>query len=120
MPAIAVTPPVKSNASPEMMFRISACRFRKAGVLATPHQSRCAAFWGLRGLRVGGSCRPCEDVPAGRLLRFAPLGRRDAHMVLEGALERRFGLVPDRLRHGAGGKLRSLQLVRCERHPDIR
>src|ERR1700692_2083645 len=32
-------------------------------------------FGGLRGLRrlcVGGSCRPCEDVPAGRPLHFAP------------------------------------------------
>src|SRR5260370_14364282 len=76
-------------------------------------------FGGLRRLRVGGSYRPCEDVPAGWLLHFAPLRRSDAHVTLEGALERRFGLVPDRLRHGAGGKGRSLQFVCRERHPNV-
>src|SRR5258708_11148790 len=76
-------------------------------------------FGGLRRLSVGGNCRPSEDVPAGRLLHFAPLRRSDPHVTLEGALERRLGLVPHRLRHGAGGKGRSLQFVRCEHHPDV-
>ena len=34
-------------------------------------------------------------------------GRSDAHRLLEGALERRLGLVADRLCHGAGGEGRS-------------
>src|SRR6266849_9944714 len=66
-----------------------------------------------------GGCRPCEDVSAGLLLCLAPLCRSDSHVALEGALEGRFRLIAYRLSHRAGGKRRSLQFVRCKRHPDV-
>src|SRR5260370_16014684 len=34
-------------------------------------------------------------------------------------MEVRVGMFPGRLGHGAGGKGRSLQFVRCEHHPDV-
>ena len=54
-------------------------------------------------LRLGANadCGACEDFTS---LSFAPLSRRDAHVALEGALEGRFGLVPDHLRYAASGK----------------
>jgi hypothetical protein len=66
-----------------------------------PRSSRVVAI-GLDRIRVAGDRRPCEDILAGRLLHLAPLRRRDAHVALERALERRFGLIADSLRHGAG------------------
>src|ERR1700752_369717 len=47
----------------------------------------------LRRLRTKGRGRPCEYVPARRLLHLAPLCRSDTHMALEGTLECRFGLA---------------------------
>src|SRR6267154_6221879 len=74
---------------------------------------------GFYRIRVAEDRQPCNDILAGRLLHLAPLRRSDAHVALEGTLERRFGLIPDRLRHGTGRKRRFLQLVRGERHPDV-
>src|SRR5258708_29357000 len=72
---------------------------------------------GFYRIRVAEDRQPCKDILAGRLLHLAPLRRSNAHVALERALERRFGLIPDRLRHAAGRKRRFLQFVPAQRHP---
>src|SRR6267143_1554930 len=74
---------------------------------------------GFYRIRVAEDRQPCKDILAGRLLHLAPLRRSDAQVALERTLERRFGLIPNRLRHSAGRQRRSLQFVRCKRHPDV-
>src|SRR6267142_7113978 len=74
---------------------------------------------GFYRIRVAEDRQPCKDILAGRLLHLAPLRRSNAHVALERALERRFGLIADCLRHGAGRKRRFFQFVRGERHPNV-
>src|SRR5258705_14015547 len=70
-------------------------------------------------IRLAEDRRPCKDILAGWLQYLAPLRRSNTHVALERALERRFGLIPHCLGHGAGRKRRFLQFVGGERHPDV-
>ena len=56
---------------------------------------------------------------SGASMRPAPLGGRDAHLVLERALEGRFGLVAGKLGDGAGRHARCLERVGSDRHADV-
>jgi hypothetical protein len=49
----------------------------------------------------------------------APLGGRDAHLVLKRALEGGLGLVAGKLGGGAGRHVRCLERVGSDRHADV-
>jgi hypothetical protein len=60
-----------------------------------------------------------NKIGAGYLLRFPPLGRSYAHMSLERALERRLGLIADRIGHCTRGHGRLLQFIGRKSHADV-
>src|SRR5258708_17124675 len=66
---------------------------------------------GFYRIRVAEDRQPYKDILDGRLLHLPPLRRRKAHVALDRAWRRRFGSIPQPLRHGAGQKRRHLQFV---------
>jgi len=60
-----------------------------------------------------------KEIGAGCLLGFAPLGRSYAHVSLESALERRLGLVADRIRHRTDRHGWPLQFIGRKSHADV-